>query len=72
MPSSFRISAAELIRYLQMAIGSASEPEYHVLLACDLKILATPAYELLHPRVTEVKSRRAGIGFFIRKLTTES
>jgi four helix bundle protein len=58
-----RGSAAELGRYLQMAMGSASELEYHLLLARDLKILATPTYELLHPRVTEVKSRRAGTGF---------
>jgi hypothetical protein len=29
--------------------GSASELEYHLLLVLDLKMLTTPAYELLHP-----------------------
>ena len=64
-----RGSTAELSRYLQMALGSASELEYHLLLARDLKILHTTAYELLDPRVTEVKRMLAS---FIQKLTTES
>ena len=64
-----RGSPAELSRYLQMALGSASELEYHMLLARDLKMLPTTAYELLDPRVTEVKRMLAS---FIQKLTTES
>ena len=57
------------VPHLQMAMGSASELEYHLLLARDLKILSTPAYELLDPRVTEVKRMWSS---FIQKLTTES
>ena len=64
-----RGSPAELSRYLQIAMGSASELEYHLLLARDLKILSTAAHELLDQRVTEVKRMLAS---FIQKLTTES
>jgi four helix bundle protein len=41
---------AELARFLQIASGSASELEYHLLLAHDLKLLKTPEYETLGPR----------------------
>jgi four helix bundle protein len=64
-----RGSVAELGRYLQMAMGSASELEYHLLLARDLKILASPAYELLAQRVTEVKRMLTS---FLQKLTADS
>lgn len=65
---SGRGGAAELGRYLQMAMGSASELEYHLLLARDLNILATAAYDLLEQRVTEVKRMLAS---FIQKLTAD-
>jgi len=64
-----RGGAAELSRYLQIALGSASELEYHLLLARDLKILSVPAHESLEQRATEVKRMLAS---FIQKLTTES
>jgi four helix bundle protein len=62
-------SPAELSRYLQMALGSASELEYHLLLARDLKILSAATHESLDRRATEVKRMLAS---FIQKLTTES
>ena len=46
---------AELHRFLQIALGSASELEYHVLLARDLGYLAPGVYEHLSPAVEEVK-----------------
>ncbi len=46
---------AELARYLQVAMGSASEVEYHLLLARDLRLCDSPQYNELEAIVTEVK-----------------
>ena len=56
---------AELARYLQIAMGSASELEYHVLLAHDLKIIETSYNEKLTNEVSEVKRMLAS---FLKKL----
>ncbi len=45
----------ELGRFLQMAMGSASELEYHLLLASDLDLLKTHDYQRLVDEATEVK-----------------
>jgi len=58
---------AELARFLQIAMGSASELEYHLLLAQDLHFLDNEKYNQLAPRVTEIKKMLAS---FIRKLKT--
>jgi four helix bundle protein len=50
-----REGAAEMARYLSMAMGSASELEYHLLLAHDLKFLSNSVYERLNTEVIEVK-----------------
>jgi four helix bundle protein len=42
-------------RFLQIAMGSASELQYQLLLAYDLKYLRDNDYEVLEKRVTEVK-----------------
>ena len=59
---------AELARYLQIAMGSASELEYHVLLAHDLKIIGDSNYEKLSGEVIEIKKMLA---VFIKKLRTK-
>jgi four helix bundle protein len=46
---------AEMVRFLQMAMGSASEVEYQLLLARDLDDLHNSAYERLAGQVVEVK-----------------
>ena len=46
---------AEMVRFLQMAMGSASELEYQLLLANDLNYLRSPGYEQLTTQVVEVK-----------------
>ncbi|MGA7631962.1 MAG: four helix bundle protein [Terriglobales bacterium] len=46
---------AELGRFLPIAMGSASELEYHFLSARDLEYLPGPAYERLIAQVIEVK-----------------
>jgi four helix bundle protein len=50
-------------------MGSASELEYHLLLASDLNFLAKSEYERLANDVVEVKRMLAS---FIQKLTAES
>ena len=46
---------AEMARFLQIAMGSASELEYQLLLAHDLEYLHNPGYERLTVQVVEVK-----------------
>jgi four helix bundle protein len=46
---------AELMRFLTIAFGSASEVEYHLLLAKDLLYLKPDDYEKLNEQVTQVK-----------------
>lgn len=62
-----RNSGSELRRFLEIAMGSASEVEYHLLLAHDLSLLATPLYEQLNEQVCEVKRMLVA---FINKLKT--
>ena len=56
---------AELARFLLIASSSASELEYHLLLAHDLKLLKTPEYETLAQEVIEIKRTLTS---FIEKL----
>jgi four helix bundle protein len=59
---------AELCRFLYIAMGSASELEYHILLARDLKFLEVALYNRLSDDVTEIKRMLAS---FIKKLRAE-
>jgi len=59
----------EMGRFLQIAMGSASELEYHLLLARDLTILESPEYARLSGEVTEVKRMLASL---IQKLRADS
>lgn len=46
---------AELARFCSIAAGSASELEYHLLLAKDLELIKIHDYQELVQRTTEVK-----------------
>ena len=48
-----RTGKAELARFLQVAMGSASELEYHLLLAHDLGLLRDGEYKLLENQAVE-------------------
>ena len=63
-----RGSDADLARFLQIAAGSASELEYHILLANELRLMKDREYEGLTREVTEVKRMLAS---FIRKLKAD-
>ena len=55
-------------RFVRMALGSASELEYHFLLARDLGVLPDPAYERLASAAVEVKRMLSGLA---QTLSTE-
>ena len=63
-----RGSDADFGRFLQMALGSASEVEYQLLLAHDLRLLERVSLEQLTTRCTEVKRMRTAL---IKKLTAD-
>ena len=56
-----RGSDAEMARFTQIAMGSASEVEYHFLLAKDLEFLDLEQHRQLHTQVTEVKRMLASL-----------
>ena len=58
---SCRRGDADFARFLQIAVGSASELEYHLLLARDLELLQTPDYERLAGQAEEVKRMLAAL-----------
>ncbi len=59
----------ELARFLQIAMGSASETEYHLLLARDLEYLDTAEYKQLNQELVETKPM---LNAFIQKLKAKS
>lgn len=63
-----RGSDADLGRFLQMAMGSASETEYHLLLAGDLGYLDPPQAEGLINNTQEAKRMLAS---FLQKLKAD-
>lgn len=60
---------AELARFCSIAMGSASELEYHLLLARDLNLLNTADHADLAQQATEVKRMLTGL---LQKLTADS
>jgi four helix bundle protein len=61
-----RTGSTERARFLSIALRSASELEYHLLLARDVKALAKAEHERLDGDVTEVKRMLTSL---IQKLT---
>lgn len=58
----------ELRRFLEIAMGSASELEYHLLLTRDLKMLEPTHYDSLTDQTCEVKRM---LSAFIQKLKAD-
>ena len=63
-----RDTDADFARFLQIAMGSASELEYHLLLAHDLGFLTDSVYERLQTKTSEVKQMLTS---FIKKLKAD-
>ena len=51
----------ELARFLQIGMGSASELEYHILLARDLNLMTKIIYGQLQEQLVEVKRMLAAL-----------
>lgn len=64
-----RGGTAELRRFLLIALGSASELQYHILLSGDLGILPKSTSEKLETDTIEIKRMLAA---FIKKLKTDN
>jgi four helix bundle protein len=56
-----RRSDGEFSRFLQIARGSASELEYHLLLARDLHFLNKATFDILDAKVVEVERMLTGL-----------
>jgi len=56
-----RRSDPEMKRFVQMARGSASELEYHLLLARDLQLLKVGEFESLDTKVLEIQRMLASL-----------
>ncbi|MBN2118998.1 MAG: four helix bundle protein [Anaerolineales bacterium] len=56
-----RNTDADFARFLQIAMGSASETEYQLLLSCDLGFLSKDQYDKLNIDTTEVKRMLASL-----------
>jgi four helix bundle protein len=64
-----RSGEAELNRFMKIAMGSASELEYHLLLAHDLDYLKSEDYKQLVAEVSEIKRMLTA---YVRKLMAEN
>lgn len=65
---SCRKGDSDFGRFLQIAMGSASELEYHLLFGHDLRFLEHSDYARLSSEVVEVKRM---LSAFIRKLRAD-
>lgn len=73
MPSNIaegcgRDGDAELARFCLIARGSASELEYQILLAHDLKLIPSGRYQELSREITEIKRM---LTVLVQKLTAD-
>ena len=59
-------SRPDFFRFLQMALGSASELEYHLLLSRDLGYLAAETHQRLGEQVIETKKMLTGFVHYLR------
>jgi four helix bundle protein len=66
---SVRSTDADFARFLQVALGSASELEYFALLSRDLKLLTQADYESMTADIQEVKRMLTA---FIARLRADS
>ena len=63
-----RSGDAEFARFCSIAMGSASELEYHLLLAKDLNLIKPKAHAELSQRATELKRMLTAL---LQKLTAD-
>jgi four helix bundle protein len=64
-----RGTARDFARFIQMALGSASELEYHLVLAADLGFISPAAHSQLEASLVAVKRMLSGL---VRRLVVDS
>jgi len=64
---SVRSSDTDFARFLHMALGSASEVDYYLILARDLKLIDTELHRILDDRLQEVKRMLAAFITSVKK-----
>ncbi|NMF61118.1 four helix bundle protein [Pseudanabaena yagii] len=64
-----RGSDADFARFLQIAMGSASELEYQLLLSVDLGFINQEAYQAINPELIETKRM---LNSLLQKLRSKS
>ena len=62
-------SSSNFKRFIQIAMGSASESQYQILLAHDLSYLNSVDFEKLNTNIEEVKKMLTG---FIKSLSSDT
>ncbi len=58
----------DLVRFCRIAIGSASELEYHFIVAHDLNLIDIDTYDQLQDQISEIKRMLTGL---VDSLTTD-
>ena len=56
-----KFSESEFSRFLEIALGSAAETHYHLLVARDIGILETAQYDALAAQIAEVRRMLSGL-----------
>jgi four helix bundle protein len=56
-----RSSDADFAKFIQIAIGSASELEYHLHFAVDARMISAAEFDARHPEVVEVRRMLIGL-----------
>ena len=64
-----RGTARDFARFIQMALGSASELEYHLVLAADLGFISADVHSQLQASLVAVKRMLSGL---VRRLVLDS
>jgi four helix bundle protein len=67
-----RKSDRELARHIQIARGSASELEYHLILALDLHLMKPETFERLRTQLFELQKMLTALAQTIRQDTASS
>jgi len=66
-----RTGDPEFRRFVRIALGSAAETEYHLLLARDLGLLPEPTYETLAESAVEIKRMLTGLAASLGRRKTD-
>ena len=64
-----RGTARDFARFIQMALGSASELEYHLVLAADLGFMSADVHSQIQASLVAVKRMLSGL---VRRLVVDS